>query len=114
MQDSKFDSEGWNEETQSTIDECMYLRSTFFGTEEGKQTFKWLLHNLRLMKPITTESHATLQQFAIKLISVMGLIDVDSQDAMFDYYSEIAAKDVLSPRKIATLRRSMNVGHSKP
>lgn len=113
MQDDAFNQEGFNEETNSTIDELMYLRTTFFSTFEGKQTFKWLLHNLKLIRPITNESDAALQQFAIKMLAVMGLIDLDSTDALFDYYSDIAAKDALDPRKINDLRRKLNVGQSK-
>ena len=106
----EFNDEGWNEETQSTVDELLAMRSVFFGSEEGKSVFRWLMHNLRVMKPVRNETDVALQTFGHKLLGIMGLSELDSHDKLFDYYSEIAANDAVNPKKLAMIRRNINVG----
>lgn len=110
MLNEGFDDEGWNEELKCTLDERLALRKTFFGTVEGMETFKWLMHNLKVMKPIGEDQDVALQRYGHKILSVMGLSEVDSHDKIFEYYKVIAEEDVVDPRKINAMRRTMNVG----
>jgi len=94
------------EDTDITMDERLIARKVFLTTVEGKAMLHWLLMRLGLYKPITNERDAGRHEFALSLLTVLGMTDQDKLEAVTDYYAALAADDNLNPRKIDFIRRN--------
>lgn len=98
------------QDSELNIDETLTFRQVFLYTNEGKQVLKWLLLNLGLYKPVTGVESAVLQNFAIKLLCTLDVAKQEQLESMIDYYTDIASKDALHPRKRNYIRSKLHVG----
>lgn len=91
-----------------TIDERLVMRKVFLETQDGRDVFKWMMFNLGLYRPVLDDRGAVLQNFAIKLLHVMGLTGQETLEQMIDYYKVIVDEDSLNPRKRNMLKESLD------
>ena len=97
-----------------TIDERMTLRNVFFKDADGMAALKWFLFNLGYFRPVVTEKDKHRRDFALEMLNVLGVLELNALEKMVDYFKVIVEEDVMNPHQRHNIKELLNARSNEP